>query len=86
MHKILNNGYEHCNQDLWSNITREKIREYLLITMTFWDNHTRNTQDMNQIIYANSLNKELISLLPVKFPQSLRLKKICIKISLQYIN
>ena len=60
MHKILNNGYEHCNQDLWSNITREKIREYLLITMTFWDNHTRNTQrkkDMNQIIYANSLNK-----------------------------
>ena len=57
--------------------------------MTFWDNNTRNTQrkkDMNQIIYANSLNKELISLLPVKFPQSSILKKICIKISLQYIN
>ena len=28
MHKILNNGYERCDQDLWSNITREKIREY----------------------------------------------------------
>ena len=78
MHKILNNGYEHCNQDLWSNIAREKIREYLLITMTFWDNHTRNTQrkkDMNQIIYTNSLKKELISLLPIKFPQTSRLKK-----------
>ena len=33
------------------------------------ENHTRNTQrkkDMNQIIYANSLNKELISLLPMQ--------------------
>ena len=82
MHRILNNGYKHCNQDLWSNITREKIREYLLITMTFWDNNTRNTQrkkDMNQIIYANSLNKELISLLPVKFPQSSILKKTALK-------
>ena len=35
----------------------------------------KEKKDMNQIIYANSLNKELISLLPIKFPQSLRLKK-----------